>query len=114
MEYGTPRLPLQIDVTILAADPARLGEALAKFSHVVVGAPERGPDGDGGQLAAGVLEGIGLTCNAVVFLGQPRVEHPAEVHVVAGATGGEDDAFARTNVQGLTLIGGLDSQDSAR
>ena len=114
VEDRAPRLPLQISIAILAADPARLGQPIAKFSHLVVRTPERSAYGDGRQLSAGVLEGVGLAGHAVVFLGQSDVEDSAEVHVAAGTAGGEDDALARANVQGLTLTGGLDAQNPSR
>ena len=114
VENGTSGLPFQIVVTVLAAYPTSLGEAQAKFSDLIVSAPERRPDGDGSQFATGVLGGIRLTSDTVVFLRQARVENSAKVDVAAGAAGSEYDAFARTDVQGLTFMSDLDSQNSSR
>src|SRR5438309_4233507 len=111
MKYRTPRLPLQISVAILGADPTCLGKAIAEFPDLVVRAPQRSAYRDAGQLSAAVLEGIGLAGHAVVFLGQPDVKHSPKVHVAAGASGGEDNRLPRADVQGLTLVGSLDSQN---
>src|SRR5205814_7135569 len=75
LEYRAGWLPRQVDVTVLAADPAGFGYACAELTGLVVQAPQGCADRDGRKLAARVLNRVGLAGDAAVFLGQPRVEH---------------------------------------
>ena len=56
-----------------------------------------GADVHGGELAVGALVHVGLA-GLLVFLGQPRIEHAAEVDVAGVAAGGDDDALGGADV----------------
>ena len=58
----------------------------------VAGRPERRADLHRGELAVGALERVGQA-GLLVFLGQPRIEHAAEIDVAGVAAGGDDDAL---------------------
>src|SRR6185295_4503986 len=96
----------------LAADIAGLGDRLAEFAGLVGGAPERGTDRHSSDLAAGVLERVRLPGN-LIFLGEARIEDPAEIHVASVAAGPNDDAFARAKVQRAIIIHDGDAQNAS-
>ena len=65
----------------------------------IAGRPQRRADIHRGDLAVGVLVDVGLA-GLLVFLGQPRIEHAAEVDVAGVAAGGDDDALDGADVDG--------------
>ena len=61
----------------------------------------------------GVLIDVGLA-GLLVFLGQPRIEHAAEVDVAGVAAGGDDDALGGADVDGLAVGLHLDAEHASR
>ena len=51
---------------------------------------------------------------SAVFLGQPGIEHPAEIHVARHASRRDDDRLARANVQRGAVVAHLDAKHPAR
>src|SRR3989338_7922109 len=94
-EYGAGQLPREI--IVLTANRSLSSNSIAVFESLVRQTPERCPDCHGCELSAGILKGIGFTGN-LVHLGQPGVEHSAEVHIAGTAACGDDDAPGRTDV----------------
>ena len=87
--------------------------AIPFLDGLIGGAPERGPDGHGGDLAVAALPRPRFARH-LVFLGQPRVERAAEVHVAGAAPGGDEDALVRSDVHGAAVVGGGDAERAAR
>src|SRR5215469_3835984 len=80
-EYRATRVPAHVDIAVLAADRARLGDSGAKFTRVIEQSPERGANVHGGKLAAGVLVGPRHAGEPAIFLGEAGIERAAEIDI---------------------------------
>ena len=92
MEDRAVGLEIEAEIAPPAADVTRLGDGGADLAGLRAGRPERRADVHRGELAVGALERVGQA-GLLVFLGEPRVEHAAEVDVAGVAAGGDDDAL---------------------
>ena len=92
----------------------RLGNVRAKFSHLVIGSPQRSPDGHGSQLSAGVLERPWLAGHSVVLLRKSGIEDAAEVHVTGRAASRYDDSLLGANIQLASFVLDRDAERPAR
>ncbi len=86
-----------------AADVARLGDGGAAVTGLAGGCPQRGAELHGGELAVGALMHPRLA-GLLILLGQPRIEHAAEVHVAGMAAGGDDDSLVGLDVHGVAAV----------
>ena len=84
---------------MLAPDIPWPRENGAEFRSLVGGAPKRCPNLHAGDFSAGILGSIGLARVAAVFLGEPRIEYAAELHVAGAATGANNNAFAGADIE---------------
>src|SRR5437016_2755590 len=85
------------------ANVTRLGNCRACFGSLVGCRPQRRADLHSRDFAIGSLVNI-WHASLLVLLSEPRIERPAEVHVAGVATGGDDDALPRLDIQGITLV----------
>jgi hypothetical protein len=108
--------PAALRIAILIPDHVRLLEnmrARHRFGGLIGSAPKRGSNLHRGDLAVAGLARIGFA-NYLIFLGEPGVKDPAEIHVTGMAASANDYASFRPNVQRAALIGGCDAENTAR
>ena len=90
------------DVVRPRADDRPLAEGAVSIKRLVRRAPERCTNRHGGQLAAGIL-GRELVGGEREFLGQPRVEHPAEVDIARAPARADDDGLLGPDGDGFRV-----------
>ena len=81
IEHCTSGIPAHVDITVLAADRSRLGNARTELGGIVEQPPKRGANVHRGKLAAGVLIGPRHAGEPAIFFGESRVEHAAKVDI---------------------------------
>ena len=110
MEDRAVGLEVEAEIAPAASDVARLGDGGADLAGLGAGRPERRADLHRGELAVGALERVGQA-GLLVFLGEPRIEHAAEVDVAGVAAGRDDDALL--GLDGDVAAVGLDHDAAA-
>src|SRR3984893_2286880 len=122
IEYGAGRQVLctwrsgRSQVAILVPDQKRFLKNVCSchcLERLVRCPPKRCADSHGGDLSVAGLAGVGLT-HYLILLGQPRIEHPAEVHIAGMAARTDDHTLLCLDAYGFVLAHCRDSKNPAR